>query len=701
MQRKFCGFNQARALAFVVIALSGFLIPSSASAESSSATQPSTLQLRIGSAAVDLAGQWRFHPGDSPLRAGGQPEDRAGMLWAQPDFDDSQWPTQDLTPPPGSYDPINGASGFIPGWTAQGYPNLTRYAWYRLRVNVENIAPSGGEPPTLSILMPESVDDAYQVFANGQYLGEFGHFSRDGVMFINSQPRAFSLPANLRSGPITIAVRMWMDDGTPLVSQDAGGLHQVPLLGQSPAIDAMLRISWYEVNASEAMNIIRLPIVLLAILLGITLFWLDRREPAYLWLALACSAYFASIAITLTGYYTTWLSMALENFLADVVLTPLIFGLWVIFWGSWFRLAETRRIQRAAWSLVALLILFLAPLRAPLYGHIVPASASTWLVPVTILLKLALGVLIYWVIYRGVRTRGIEGWLPLPAVLLLPLVLYGDEMLTLHLQEVFHVFGIVITVQQISMLVMLAAISLLMMRRFVGGMREREQLKLEVEQARQVQRLLVPESGESIPGFTVDSQYLPAQQVGGDFFLLIPAADGSLLAVLGDVAGKGLQAAMTVAMIVGAVRALAESTREPADLLRALNRRLCARVSDSAIPTTCIAIRIDRDGEATLANAGHLPPYKNGIPLPTVGAVPLGITLLAEPETLRFRMEPGDRLLLITDGVSEARNAQGDLYGFERANQLIASGIAPSAITQAAAAFGQQDDMTVVAVVRS
>ena len=64
-------------------------------------------------------------------------------------------------------------------------------------------------------------------------------------------------------------------------------------------------------------------------------------------------------------------------------------------------------------------------------------------------------------------------------------------------------------------------------------------------------------------------------------------------------------------------------------------------------------------------------------------------------------MEPGDRLLLITDGVSEARNAQGDLYGFERANQLIASGIAPSAITQAAAAFGQQDDMTAVAVMKS
>ena len=75
--------------------------------------------------------------------------------------------------------------------------------------------------------------------------------------------------------------------------------------------------------------------------------------------------------------------------------------------------------------------------------------------------------------------------------------------------------------------------------------------------------------------------------------------------------------------------------------------------------------------------------------------------LAAALGNLRFRMEPGDRLLLITDGISEARNAHGELYGFERANELIASGIAPSAITQAAAAFGQQDDMTAVAVMKS
>ena len=65
--------------------------------------------------------------------------------------------------------------------------------------------------------MPEDVDDAYQVYANGQYIGEFGHFSARGVTFINAQPRALPLPASLRGGPVVLAVRFWMDASTPLI----------------------------------------------------------------------------------------------------------------------------------------------------------------------------------------------------------------------------------------------------------------------------------------------------------------------------------------------------------------------------------------------------------------------------------------------------------------------------------------------------
>jgi hypothetical protein len=87
-----------------------------------------------------LTGPWKFHPGDE-------------ASWASPAFDDSSWSTMDLTPPSGSYDPITGSSGFVPGWTARGFPKLDRYAWYRIRVNVESDA-AGGSGTALALTMP-------------------------------------------------------------------------------------------------------------------------------------------------------------------------------------------------------------------------------------------------------------------------------------------------------------------------------------------------------------------------------------------------------------------------------------------------------------------------------------------------------------------------------------------------------------------
>jgi hypothetical protein len=75
---------------------------------------------------------------------------------------------------------------------------------------------------------------------DGQFIGELGHFGSKNVSFINAQPRAFKLPTNLHSGPITIAIRMWMDRATPLMAADSGGLHGVPQLGQADLIDSML-----------------------------------------------------------------------------------------------------------------------------------------------------------------------------------------------------------------------------------------------------------------------------------------------------------------------------------------------------------------------------------------------------------------------------------------------------------------------------
>jgi hypothetical protein len=83
--------------------------------------------VQIGQAVIVLTGPWKFHIGDN-------------LAWAQPDFNDSAWGAMDLTPPPGSYDPFFGSGGFVPGWTARGYPGYFGYAWYRLRIDVQNLS---------------------------------------------------------------------------------------------------------------------------------------------------------------------------------------------------------------------------------------------------------------------------------------------------------------------------------------------------------------------------------------------------------------------------------------------------------------------------------------------------------------------------------------------------------------------------------
>jgi len=219
----------------------------------------------------------------------------------------------------------------------------------------------------------------------------------------------------------------------------------------------------------------------------------------------------------------------------------------------------------------------------------------------------------------------------------------------------------------------------------------------ELEAARELQQVIVPERPDAIPGFVVESVYEPAQQVGGDFFQVLPTQDGGLLVVVGDVAGKGLPAAMLVSVMVGAIRATAEYTQSPEVLLASLNERLVGR-SRGGFSTALVA-RITAQGEVTIANAGHLSPYLDGIEIFLPGALPLGILSSASYETTKLQLKPGSRLTFYSDGVIEAQNEKGALLGFDRGRELS---IQPAAeIVQAARDFGQSDDITVVAITRA
>lgn len=222
--------------------------------------------------------------------------------------------------------------------------------------------------------------------------------------------------------------------------------------------------------------------------------------------------------------------------------------------------------------------------------------------------------------------------------------------------------------------------------------RERAAYAAELQAASSVQQLLLASASRSTPGFKVDSVYLPASEVGGDFFFVSIAPDGSLTAILGDVSGKGLTAAMRVAMILGAIRR--EKSYDPANVLAGLNNVLITQ-GHLGFTTAC-CVRISLDGNFTLANAGQIAPYISGREVATPPSLPLGITANQTYEVVRGTLEPHERIVLLSDGIPEARSESGELYGFERLAALTC--MEANEIAQTARAFGQEDDITVLTI---
>jgi serine phosphatase RsbU (regulator of sigma subunit) len=223
----------------------------------------------------------------------------------------------------------------------------------------------------------------------------------------------------------------------------------------------------------------------------------------------------------------------------------------------------------------------------------------------------------------------------------------------------------------------------------------------EMAAARSVQQILIPDELPAIPGLRIESAYMPAQEVGGDFFQILPIPTSvdptkpSAFIVLGDVSGKGLKAAMTVSLIVGTLRTYAESCTSPSALLAGLNRRLCGRGDGFA---TCLVLMVELSGKITLANAGHPNPYLNGIEIETEANLPLGLDTSARYSEISFHLGPNQLCTLVTDGVIEAISASGELYGFDRTQAM--SNKPANTIAEAAREFGQQDDITVLTIIR-
>jgi serine phosphatase RsbU (regulator of sigma subunit) len=245
-------------------------------------------------------------------------------------------------------------------------------------------------------------------------------------------------------------------------------------------------------------------------------------------------------------------------------------------------------------------------------------------------------------------------------------------------------------VQNIADFLMQISILAILVLRFARTRRDEERHASELEAARAVQQVLVPENIPAIPGFLIQSVYKPAGQVGGDFFQIIPIQSGGVLVAIGDVSGKGMPAAMTVSLLVGTLRTLAHYTQNPGEILAAMNQRMLARSHGGF--TTCLVLCCDANGKLTIANAGHIAPYLGGKELPIENGLPLGLSADTTYAESSFQLAPGEQFTLLTDGVIEARDKAGALFGFERSAALSTQ--SAEAIACAAQAFGQDDDIT-------
>jgi serine phosphatase RsbU (regulator of sigma subunit) len=242
-------------------------------------------------------------------------------------------------------------------------------------------------------------------------------------------------------------------------------------------------------------------------------------------------------------------------------------------------------------------------------------------------------------------------------------------------------------------------ITVLVLIRYFHAQQMKEQWKLEIQQAQHVQQILIPNKLPQIPGLTIDSAYRPAREVGGDFFQVLPGdVPGSVLIIVGDVTGKGMQAGMLVATIVGALRGAALHSQDPVQMMHEVNVQLCERQHASA---TCQILYIDPAGHVTLANAGQLPPYLNGNEMEMEGALPLGTIPDAEHSVTTFVLHPGDSLVLMSDGIVEAQDVHGNLLGFDRIGELLQNTTTAEDIATAAQNFGQEDDILVLQVRRN
>ena len=242
---------------------------------------------------------------------------------------------------------------------------------------------------------------------------------------------------------------------------------------------------------------------------------------------------------------------------------------------------------------------------------------------------------------------------------------------------------------------------------------ERERMEQELQVAHLIQQTLLPKELPELPGWKIDAYYQPARAVGGDFYDFIHFPDGRLGIFVGDVTDKGVPAALVMATTRSILRYAAEKENSPSCVLERANEMLVADIPANMF-VTCLYLILDPiSGEIVFANAGHNPPYccaKNQVVELRATGMPLGLMPAMTYEEKRATLSGHQCVLFYSDGLTEAHNPQGEIYGFDRVKNLMGQAkIGPSFIAQVLADLNQftggdweqEDDVSLVTLQRS
>jgi sigma-B regulation protein RsbU (phosphoserine phosphatase) len=204
-------------------------------------------------------------------------------------------------------------------------------------------------------------------------------------------------------------------------------------------------------------------------------------------------------------------------------------------------------------------------------------------------------------------------------------------------------------------------------------------LQRDLELARRMQRTLLPSAPPQVPGYFFFDYYQAARQVGGDYYDYVPLPGGRYAVIVGDVAGKGVPAALLMARLSADVRFSLASEPDPAKAIQRINDGFVRQDWQDRFVTMLAAVLNPTTSELTMVNAGHMAPIlrrRDGTVMEIgeeAAGLPLGVAADFEYEAYTHHLEPGDVLTIFTDGFSEAMNGERELYGLERLKTQLSS----------------------------